>query len=71
VVVRVRPLNAMELQTSNIEIVDIRDQKSVILLDPLEYNGPEDIFKNRNREQSFVFDYAFDKSTTQVLLTYH
>ena len=39
--------------------------KMVILTDPIEYNGPSTIFKNRNKDQTYAFDYAFDKYTTQ------
>ena len=41
------------------------DNKMVILMDPIEYNGPTTVFKNRNREQTYAFDYAFDKDTSQ------
>lgn len=65
VAVRVRPLNPKELETSNIEILKT-EGKYVIVNDPVEYNGPEDIFKNRSREQTFVFDYVFDQNSSQV-----
>ena len=39
--------------------------KMVILTDPIEYNGPTAIFKNRNKDQTYAFDYAFDKFTKQ------
>ncbi len=35
-------------------------------MDPYEYNGPNDIFKNRSREQVYAFDFAFEKNCNQV-----
>jgi kinesin family protein 18/19 len=32
------------------------DKKLVILIDPYEYNGHSEIFKNRSREQQYAFD---------------
>ena len=65
VAVRCRPLNKREKELSNSETVKIMDDKMVILLDPIEYNGPNNIFKNRSREQTLAFDFAFDKFSTQ------
>ena len=43
--------------------------KMVILMDPIEYNGPTTVFKNRTREQTYAFDFAFDKNeVTWVVL---
>ena len=39
------------------------DKKLVMLIDPYEYNGHSEIFKNRSREQQYAFDYAFDNTT--------
>jgi kinesin family protein 18/19 len=66
VAVRCRPLWPKEKDFSDHEIVKILDRKMVILLDPYEYNGPNEIFKNRSREQTYAFDFAFDKSCNQV-----
>jgi len=56
-------LTNKEKEFSEFEIVKIMDKKLVILIDPYEYNGHSEIFKNRSREQQYAFDYAFDKST--------
>ena len=64
VCVRCRPLSLSEKQLSSYETIKIMD-KMVILTDPIEYNGPSAIFKNRNKDQTYAFDYAFDKYTTQ------
>jgi hypothetical protein len=66
VAVRCRPLWTKEKEFSEYEIVRILDRKMVILMDPYEYNAPGDIFKNRSREQTMAFDFAFDKSCNQV-----
>ena len=65
VCVRCRPLSFSEKQLSSNETIRIMDNKMVILIDPIEYNGPKKIFKNRNREQTYAFDFAFDKNCTQ------
>ena len=65
VCVRCRPLSQLELQISNYETIKIMENKMVVLMDPIEYNGPNSIFKNRSREQTYAFDFAFDKYTTQ------
>ena len=41
------------------------DNKMLVLMDPIEYNGPTTVFKNRTREQTYAFDFAFDKFATQ------
>lgn len=64
VCVRSRPLSYQEKQLSSYETIKIMD-KMVILTDPIEYNGPSSIFKNRNKDQTYAFDYAFDQFTTQ------
>ena len=66
VVVRCRPLNNKEKELSDIEIVKILDKKMLVLIDPYEYNGHSEIFKNRSREQNYAFDLVFDKYTPQV-----
>jgi kinesin family protein 18/19 len=66
VAIRCRPLNNKEKEFSDFEIVKIMDRKMVVLIDPYEYNGPNDIFKNRSREQNYAFDYAFDHTCDQV-----
>lgn len=66
VCVRCRQLNKKESEVSDIETVKILNKKVVIVLDPVQYNGPEDIFKNRSREQQYAFDYVFDKNTKQA-----
>ena len=66
VCVRCRPLSSLEYQLSAYETIRIMDDKMVVLMDPIEYNGPNTIFKNRSREQTYAFDFAFDKNTTQI-----
>jgi kinesin family protein 18/19 len=68
VAVRCRPLSQRETELSNTETVKIMDNKIVVLLDPIEYNGPNNVFKNRSREQTYAFDFAFDKYSTQLQL---
>ena len=68
VCVRCRPLSLSEHQLSSYETIRIMDNKMVILMDPIEYNGPTTVFKNRNREQTYAFDFAFDKHTSQEVV---
>ena len=42
-----------------------KDKKQVTVLDPIEYDGPEDIFKGRSREQQYAFDHVFNQVTSQ------
>ena len=65
VVVRCRPLSILESQISSYETIRIMDKKMVVLMDPIEYNGPNSVFKNRSREITYAFDFAFDKYSTQ------
>ena len=65
VCVRCRPLSSLERQLSTFETIRIMDNKMLVLMDPIEYNGPTTVFKNRTREQTYAFDYAFDKYSTQ------
>ena len=46
VCVRCRPLSSLEYQLSAYETIRIMDNKMVVLMDPIEYNGPNTIFKN-------------------------
>ena len=62
VCVRCRPLSSLERQLSTFETIKIMDNKMLV---PIEYNGPTTVFKNRTREQTYAFDYAFDKYSTQ------
>ena len=52
VAVRVRPLTNKEAEFNEREITKITDSKLVFLQDPFEYNGHQEILKNRYREQS-------------------
>ena len=65
VCVRSRPLSPLECQLSTSETIRIMDNKMIVLMDPIEYNGPSTVFKNRTREQTYAFDFAFDKYTSQ------
>ena len=65
VCVRCRPLSLSEKQLSTNETIRIMDNKMVVLIDPIEYNAPKNVFKNRSREQTYAFDYAFDKNCNQ------
>ena len=62
VAIRCRPLWNKEKEFSDQEIVKTLDNKMIILIDPYEYNGHADIFRNRSKEQHYAFDYVFDKS---------
>ena len=66
VCVRCRPLSPLECQLSTSETIRIMDNKILVLMDPIEYNGPSTVFKNRTREQTYAFDFAFDKYTSQI-----
>jgi hypothetical protein len=66
VAVRARPLSSKEAEFNNKEIVKITESKLVFLQDPFEYNGHTEVFKNRSREQTYAFDFAFDKHCDQV-----
>jgi len=65
VCVRCRPLSSLERQLSSFETIRIMENKMLILMDPIEYNGPTTVFKNRTREQTYAFDFAFDKFASQ------
>ena len=65
VAIRKRPLSAREIEFNPFSTVRILDNKIVILLDPYEYNGHGEIFKNRNKEQHYTFDHAFDEDASQ------
>ena len=47
-------------------VVHVLDNKMLVLLDPFEYNAPNEVFKNRSREQKYGFDYIFDENASQV-----
>ncbi len=64
---RNRPLTQKEVEFSDVEIIKVLDNKMIILMDPYEYNGPSEVFKNRSREQHYTFDYVFDDTCNQVL----
>ena len=66
VCVRCRPLSPLECQLSTSETIRIMDNKILVLMDPIEYNGPSTVFKNRTREQTYAFDFAFDKYSSQI-----
>ena len=66
VAVRSRPLSQKEIENNEKEIIKVLDKKLLILLDPIEYNGHSEIFKNRSREQKYAFDYVFDQNCSQV-----
>lgn len=66
VAVRCRPLSNKEKEISDIEVVKVLDRKMLVLIDPYEYNGHSEIFKNRSREQNYAFDLVFDKYSSQV-----
>ena len=68
VCVRCRPLSPLECQLSTSETIRILDNKMLVLIDPIEYNGPTTVFKNRTREQTYAFDFAFDKYSSQKVV---
>ena len=65
VCVRCRPLSPLERQLSSFETIRVMENKMIVLMDPIEYNGPTTVFKNRTREQTYAFDFAFDKYSSQ------
>ena len=71
VAVRSRPLSQKEIENNEKEIIKVLDKKLLILLDPIEYNGHSEIFKNRSREQKYAFDYVFDQNCSQVSFSQH
>jgi kinesin family protein 18/19 len=65
VCVRCRPISRREVENSNVETIKILNNKMIVVIDPIEYNGHEEVFKNRSREQHYAFDFAFDRNSTQ------
>lgn len=67
VAIRARPFTKKEQETNKAEIVEILDNKVVILLDPTsDAPVPEEAFRvNRSKEKQYAFDFVFDKTATQ------
>jgi kinesin family protein 18/19 len=67
VAVRARPLTKKEREHDSFEIVEILDNKVVVLLDPTsEAPAPEEAFRmKRSKEKQYAFDFVFDKASTQ------
>ncbi|XP_041085084.1 kinesin-like protein KIF19 isoform X2 [Polyodon spathula] len=64
VALRIRPINDGEIEEGATIIAHRVDDQIVVLLDPSE--DPDDILRaNRSREKTFMFDVAFDHSSTQ------
>ncbi|XP_072208394.1 LOW QUALITY PROTEIN: kinesin-like protein KIF19 [Excalfactoria chinensis] len=64
VALRIRPMNAAELQRGARPIAHRLDEQVVVLQDPMQ--NPDHILRaSRSREKSFVFDAAFDSTSTQ------
>ncbi|EDO38070.1 predicted protein, partial [Nematostella vectensis] len=66
VALRVRPINATELNVlGSSEIIHCLDENLVVLRDPNE--DTDDILRvNRSREKQYVFDHAFGPTASQV-----
>lgn len=67
VAVRARPLSNKEAETDSFEVLEILDDKVVVLLDPgTNAPKPEEAFRiNRSKEKQYAFDYAFGKNASQ------
>ena len=70
VTVRVRPLSSKESEFNDAEIIKVLNKNMLVLLDPFEYNGHNDIFKNRSKEQHYAFDYTFNQTCSQVKIIF-
>ncbi|KAK6476001.1 kinesin-like protein KIF19 isoform X1 [Huso huso] len=64
VALRIRPINDGEIEEGATITAHRVDDQIVVLMDPSE--DPDDILRaNRSREKTFMFDMAFDHSSTQ------
>ncbi|KAM9773170.1 kinesin-like protein KIF19 isoform 2-T2 [Syngnathus typhle] len=64
VALRIRPLSDGEQEETATIVAHKLDEQMVILMDPME--DPDDVLRaNRSREKTYVFDVAFDYSTSQ------
>eukprot|EP00076_Gallus_gallus_P031962 XP_024997500.1 kinesin-like protein KIF19 isoform X4 [Gallus gallus] len=66
VALRIRPMSVAELQRGARPIAHRLDEQVVVLRDPTQ--NPDNVLRaSRSREKSYVFDAAFDSTSTQVL----
>ncbi|XP_021096919.1 kinesin-like protein KIF19 isoform X2 [Heterocephalus glaber] len=66
VALRVRPISVAELEEGATIIAHKLDEQMVVLMDPME--DPDDILRaHRSREKSYLFDVAFDFTSTQMV----
>ncbi|KAM9372382.1 kinesin-like protein KIF19 [Phaethornis superciliosus] len=64
VALRIRPINAAEVQEGAAVTAHRGDEQKLVLMDPSE--DPDDILRaNRSREKTFIFDMVFDHRATQ------
>ncbi|XP_033623203.1 kinesin-like protein KIF19 isoform X2 [Fukomys damarensis] len=67
VALRVRPISVAELEEGATLIAHKVDEQMVVLMDPME--DPDDILRaHRSREKSYLFDVAFDFTSTQEMV---
>ncbi|POI23835.1 hypothetical protein CIB84_012417, partial [Bambusicola thoracicus] len=64
VALRIRPMSVAELQRGARPIAHRLDEQVVVLQDPMQ--NPDNVLRaSRSREKSYVFDAAFDSTSTQ------
>ncbi|XP_030634913.1 kinesin-like protein KIF19 [Chanos chanos] len=64
VALRIRPLNDAEIEEGATVVAHKVDDQMVVLMDPCE--DPDDVLRaNRSREKTYMFDVAFDSTSTQ------
>ncbi|KAM6299077.1 kinesin-like protein KIF19 [Aegotheles albertisi] len=64
VALRIRPINAAEVEEGAALVAHRVGEQSVVLMDPSD--DPDDILRaNRSREKTFVFDMVFDHRASQ------
>ncbi|XP_072501684.1 kinesin-like protein KIF19 isoform X2 [Notamacropus eugenii] len=67
VALRMRPINATEVEEGTTLIAHKVNEQVVVLMDPME--DPDDILRaHRSREKSYLFDVAFDFTATQEMV---
>ncbi|XP_042720933.1 kinesin-like protein KIF19 [Lagopus leucura] len=64
VALRIRPMSVAELQRGARPIAHRLDEQVVVLRDPMQ-NSDNVLHASRSREKSYVFDAAFDSTSTQ------
>ncbi|XP_031454739.1 kinesin-like protein KIF19 [Phasianus colchicus] len=65
VALRIRPMSVAELQRGARPIAHRLDEQVVVLQDPMQ-NSDNVLHASRSQEKSYIFDAAFDSTSTQV-----